>query len=284
MNAQREPEHKDIIPEHRDIYGRLVDCFDVLSSISNSNSWIHRFCNFEDAVESNRSAIRSKNPEEDWHFEINPAIQLPITSDRGFCAPEGRNVNPGDRLFDNGMTQDNSNARLVISGNVDVRDDQLRQYSMKLLVIHSAGSATERVLDDVCCEIHHADKHIVSRLLHFDLTMENDGPDPHPATHFQIGGNTDPNSIGMSSSVEHHYCRSRLDKPRFFHPPMDPVLLFDVAIRQYPELNRMSSDYWQSVVRESERIFWGDFYRTVADVFPQDDDEDFDPVSGRYIV
>lgn len=188
----------------------------------------------------------------DWELKLSPNWEFKIQDERDFSSSEGR---------------------AVVGADLEVVDGDYQRCSFNLSIIQRGhqitGEAGEGDVNRVlCCVEDREDTWTMVRRFHFDMDPGRPGEEAKPVCHLQTGGN-----VGSAGDIsgEFHYCRTRLDKPRIPHPPMDLVLILDLLFSQYPNLNQYRDSNWMSLVKRSERKLWQPYFQVVGDRYQADD-------------
>ena len=109
----------------------------------------------------------------------------------------------------------------------------------------------------------------VVRRFHFDYDIRTDNDD-HPRSHLQYGGN-------FHKDPEHSQIRYELFEkpkaPRIPYPPYDVVLCTDLFLRQFntPISEIVDDSGWTGIVRKSEKLWVGNYYKELASYIGQTD-------------
>lgn len=204
--------------------------------------------------------------ENDWKLDISPNWAIPI----------GGSSTYGTRNTQRDFAQ---KGFALIGGLIEVKDGSFKEYSLNLTLL--AQHATEVRSDDgsilegtPCCwnGITEDDWRVAKRY-HFDIDVDDDGKhEPKPVTHLQSGGKFKEEHVpSHRSNLIPHYCHTPVDKPRLPHPPMDPILIIHLLIRQYYSLRNIVQDSWPSRVKSSEQTMWKNYYSRVQQLLDEDE-------------
>lgn len=257
-----------LLPSPSELYEHLLSQLDFLES-RDSGQLARNQENFRKSYRQ----LQGDDPH-NWTLDITPNWIVRITT------PEHlkRVGSSRDFVIEDGYA--------VISGIIDVADDSFVEYSLGLTFLAQEDSEVRGgEIGAPCCWAHRDEntEWRVAKRYHFDIdpgvdeSEENpnpgDGePEEKPISHLQSGGNfrTDPLPLGISSE-EVHYCSSPLDKPRLPHPPMDPILLFEMISDQYGCPEGLKSEVWPPRIRESESMLWKRYYKRISEHLDNDE-------------
>lgn len=139
----------------------------------------------------------------------------------------------------------NRSAYLLISGKVEVRNAAFTFYSFSVCIV--------------------IDSKIVRRF-HFDVDT-GISTILKPKCHMQYGGKAFEQNFmpDLNYSVD-----PGIKKPRFPFPPIDIILLLDLALRQFGTSigqKFVEEAFWKSLVKQSERIRLNDYYYQIQQYF-----------------
>ncbi|WP_144427156.1 hypothetical protein [Halolamina pelagica] len=208
----------------------------------------------EESVDSVRRQLE-RGDEDNWALETDPYLVFDLRSGRDFNHESGQ-------------------ARL--GGIIEVCDGEYEMFSSSLILAiqhptDDDGGSLPEGLDHCCIETGTEEKdeqydagynfyHILERF-HWDIDTGDDADDRKPVCHFQSGGKVSGSAFN-DSYEKHHYCSNGLDKPRIPHPPMEPILVFNMLINQYESLESFNQAQWDGIVKEGETALWEPYYNS----------------------
>lgn len=234
---------KEQLPESNKLYQHLKNAFSKLDR--NSEKIPGADYRVEQSLDKARRQLEKGN-EDDWSIELDPYLIFNLNSDRDFA---------------------NGNGQARLGGNIEVWDGEYRMFSSSLVLAVRHPSHKDECLPeglDHCCVETGKDEaegnfyHILDRI-HWDVDTGDDVDERKPVCHFQIGGKVS-NSAFNDDYEKYHYCSNGLDKPRIPHPPMDPILVFNMLIDQYQSLESFNQRHWDGVVTKGETALWKPYY------------------------
>lgn len=187
----------------------------------------------------------SNGNESDWTLKSDPYLIFNLNSERDFA---------------------NGNGQARLGGNINVSDGHYEMFSCSLILAVQHPSENDDLPKglDHCCietgkdEIENSFFHILDRV-HWDIDTGDDDDERKPVCHFQVGGEVSDNAFNESFE-KYHYCSNGLDKPRIPHPPMDPILVFNMLINQYHSLESFNQSQWAGIVDKGEAALWERYY------------------------
>ena len=245
------------VPEPNVLYQYLKTAFNKLDE--NTDKIPGAGHQVEGSVDRARRQLE-RGEENNWTLETDPYLVFDLRSGRDFSSGSGQ-------------------ARL--GGIIDVCDGNYEMFSSSLILAiqhpsEAEGGSLPEGLDHCCVktgkeEIEESDEedegeeqddfyHILERF-HWDIDTGDDVDERKPVCHFQTGGKVSDSAFN-DSYEKHHYCSNGLDKPRIPHPPMDPVLIFNLLINQYESLESFNQAQWDGIVNEGETALWERYYNS----------------------
>jgi hypothetical protein len=147
---------------------------------------------------------------------------------------------------------------LLVGGEIFSVNGAITHSSFSLCVTFSSSPAKKAAGQPntgSCCLASYHDKKRVVRRFHFDHQPNETNK---PSDHLQFGGNFP--GLG-SAQTEPHYCIESVDNPRLHYLPMDFILLFDLAIRDFktPLTSLIEEKSWRKLVVTSQNIWWSEY-------------------------
>ena len=191
----------------------------------------------EESLRSAKQSLEVAEPE-NWNLKFNPFLVFDLESSRDF--PNG-----------------NGQARL--GANIQVSDGKYEMFSCALVLAidDRDGNGLQKGLRHCCLDGYSEDFHVLERI-HWDVDTGEEGSESKPLCHFQVGGEL--SGSEFKSHENYHYCSNGLDKPRIPHPPMGPILTFNMLIKQYHSLESFQQDRWNNIVSKGEEVLWEPYF------------------------
>lgn len=159
------------------------------------------------------------------------------------------------------------NPILILGGNVIGLKKDINQTNLSLCVAFTTVK-DDYLMDDgkklntySCCLPGNKNRMRIVRRFHFDFQPKDK---KHPEAHFQYGGEIPQEGFYDGT----HYCLEHfLEEPRVLYPPMDFVLLLDLAVMNFnTSLFKLKSETrWNKLVRESEKLCWKGYFKRTSD-------------------
>ena len=177
-----------------------------------------------------------REPESVWQCNI-PQIEIPI--------------------IDNGLEA--YNPAVLIGGIIESERGVVTHSSFSLCVTFSSSPAKQPgglpLNPGSCCLTSYSGQKRIVRRFHFDHQPNETNK---PSDHLQFGGRFPGFNGGQTAP---HYCLEAVDNPRLHYLPMDFVLLFDLAIRDFktPLTSLVGGKSWRKLVVNSQNIWWSDY-------------------------
>ncbi|QLC34083.1 hypothetical protein EFA46_007655 [Halarchaeum sp. CBA1220] len=233
------------IPDTGRMYNYLKTAFEKLDN--NYDKIPDAEYRTEEALSGAHQSLRRAD-KDNWRLVLDPYIIINLSGKRDLASGHGQ---------------------VRLGGNIVVEEGEYKMFSSSLIIAVQHQSAKDEPLPDSishCCidsgitEADRADDpyfHILDRF-HWDIDTGDEKDETKPACHFQVGGEVSNSAFGDWES--YHYCSNGLDKPRFPHPPMDPVLVFNMLVEQYPQLESFEQHQWDGIVKKGEDALWRKYY------------------------
>jgi hypothetical protein len=246
MSGERTSDWADLqTPEPSSLYSFLNQSISKLDE--NKDKIPNTDWRLETALSNASRELESGEPE-NWKLELNPYLVFNLETTRDF--PKGR-------------------GQLRLGSIIKVRDGEFRRFSTSFILAVRQPDSDDGLLSeglDHCCvqtgeqEAKDGDEffHVLERI-HWDIDTGSAADESKPLCHVQMGGNI--GGPAFESHENYHYCTNGLDKPRIPHPPMDPVLAFNMAIDQYESLESFNQRQWRGTVTEAETKLWNPYYK-----------------------
>jgi len=240
------------LPDPADTYEYLNSSFRDLHQ--NSASFDEDDWRLEEVLRNTSQSLDKANPD-NWKLELDPYIVLSLGSKRDFSDGKGQ-------------------AR--IGANIEVREGSFEMFSSTLVLVRdirdvdisetTTGGNPNR---HHCCFENQADDFHVLERVHWDIDTGKDDSESKPMCHFQVGGNL--SQSVFESYEDFHYCSNGLDKPRIPHPPMDPMLVFNILMNQYRSIESFNQERWQKIVSYAEEVLWEPYYESAFGAIEHDE-------------
>lgn len=230
------------IPEPDELYQHLKNAF---TKLDNNSEKIPGAGDLVELSLHNARRQLDRGNENTWTLELSPSLVFKLDTNRDF--PNG-----------------NGQARL--GGIIKVSDGKYHMFSSSLvLAVQHPLDEDESLPEglDHCCIATGKDEaegtfyHILDRV-HWDIDTGDEEDERKPVCHVQLGGKV--SASAFDSHEGYHYCSNGLDKPRIPHPPMDPILVFNMLINQYQSLESFNQRQWAGVVNDGEAALWKPYY------------------------
>lgn len=196
--------------------------------------------------------------ESNWELKLDPYLIFDVESSRDFP---------------------NGHGQIRIGGNIEVENGEYQKFSSSLILAVQEPDDEEQSLPsglDHCCVNNSSTNdgslsnfyHILERI-HWDIDTGDDDDEAKPVCHVQVGGNI-PDSAFDTDWEKYHYCSNNLDKPRIPHPPMDCILIFNLAIEQYESLESFHQSEWEGIICKGESALWNPYYSSTYGMINDD--------------
>lgn len=150
----------------------------------------------------------------------------------------------------------------LIGGIVQVEKGTPVHLSFSLSIVFTTKSnpvESGRIINATsCCLANYLNKKRIVRRFHFDFQHTN-----MPSSHIQYGGKF----LESGYTTDCHYCLEHfLEDPHIHYPPMDLVLLLDLAIREFETcLQKWRQEtYWRNLVMKSQDLWWKEYWNQSA--------------------
>jgi hypothetical protein len=238
------------MPDPENLHDHLVSQLNFLRNRDDKLSWNRG------QFESKYHNLRESDPR-NWFLNINPNWIIPLELPDYIADTQPHR----DFAIEDGWA--------VIGGKICVESNQYEDYALHLSFL---ASEDEEIRGDssygpCCWEARQENwKYRVAKQYHFDIDPGRNENEPKPATHFQSDGSFEQERLPSNLQSEGiHYCSSPLDKPRLAHPPMDPILLFQIISEQYGGPESMFSEHWDPMVIKAESMLWAGYYGGIAE-------------------
>ena len=189
------------------------------------------FPEMQESVRRTRAGLESGS-DSDWRFTTTPLWRIPLERGVG--------------------NSDNDDRCLLVGAEISAVRGSITMHSVSFSIAKRDLSGALPSGPHDCG--HKVDdwQYRVLRKVHFDTDYAKGGAD-RPRNHIQLGG-TFP-----VESTEFHYCGAdKLDLPRIWIQPMDPVLLLEQLLAQFRTGRNaavIGVGNWKSLVRTSEDIW-----------------------------
>lgn len=244
------PSAECLMPDPEDLHEHMISQLDFLRHRDDTISWN------SDQFKTKYYDLRESDPE-NWCLNIDPNWIVPLELPDHIAETQPSR----DFAIEDGWA--------VIGGKIKVTDNQYKDYALHLSFLASEdeevrGSPT----NGPCCWKAREEewKYRVAKQYHFDIDPGRNKNEPKPVTHLQSGGNFKQERLPANLKGEGiHYCSSPLDKPRLVHPPMVPILLFQIISEQYGGPGSMFSEHWDPMVVEAESMLWAGYYGGISE-------------------
>ena len=183
--------------------------------------------------------LKETSDERNWILEV-PQFEIPIKDEK---------LHPHSPTF-------------LIGGIIKVEKGAPVHLSFSLSIVFTTKSTTlasERTINaNSCCLTSYLNKKRIVRRFHFDFQ-----PTSRPCSHIQYGGKFSESGYAVNC----HYCLEHfLEDPHIHYPPMDLVLLLDLAIREFEtSLQKWCQEpNWRSLVVKSQNLWWKEYWNQWA--------------------
>jgi len=223
------------LPEPEDLYQYLRNA--IRDLYENSEYIDAADYRLEESLRNAKQSLEFAEPT-DWSLNFNPFLVFELDSPRDF--PNG-----------------NGQARL--GANIQVSDNEYEMFSCVLILAidDRDNKGLQKGLHHCCLDSYSEDFHVLERM-HWDVDTGELDSESKPLCHFQVGGKLSGSEFGAYE--DYHYCSNGLDKPRIPHPPMGPILIFNMLIKQYHSLESFQQDRWKTIISNGEEVLWEPYF------------------------
>jgi|GEM_PF-5834257 hypothetical protein len=221
----------------------LENCFKYIAD----SDFINEKCSYISGNAKNIFSRLKNSSDKKIFFKIDPAWIIPLYGDDNFK---------------------NSSTCFLLTGCMDL-EEKISKYSYSATILSSSNmTQPETTINTSCCDLVHYNEDRVIRRFHLDLDVGSTSI-TEPKSHLHYGGRILEEELQAFPKL--HYCiDSKIGTPRFPHPPLDFILLFDLLLRQFNttiDKKFVEDRYWKKLVKNSENFRLKQYYDSILHYF-----------------